>query len=265
MSDQPPPTAAENAVAGYVLLSTVPAEMGGVLDSIQPGMGGPLAGVPLLPAFEMGVNGAELQIGVFAEPVKDPGLRADLSISSLRATLEPALANHRAFIRLGISPPADFLDAMITWANVLAYLLERDDAAAVWLPYQQQVTTDVMFTGWMERDPAVNLTGVHAMWVDGSTSVAFTSGLAALGGRELQLSAAAEPAALFAALRDATADRVGRSQLPVAGGTLTVSGTPHQLVEATGLVDGRPVLSLVPSATPPAPAEQQKKRRWPFG
>lgn len=264
MSDQHATTPSEPTIDAYVLLGTVPSGMAEVMDSIQPGFGGPYEGIPLLPDLALVLNDADMRIGSFGQPVTDPGLSADLAVSPLRGTLEPAVAGHQAAIRLAVNPPAgDFLPSMITWANVLAYLLSRDDAAAVWIPYQQQVTTDVMFTGWMERDPAVNLTGVHAMRVDQSSSVAFTSGLAALGGRELQLRAAADPGALFTALRDATAEEVGRSRLPAAGGTMAVGGAQHHLVEAAGLVDARPVLDLVAAAAAPA-TEQPKKRRWPF-
>lgn len=262
MTEQPPTP----AVSAHVLLSTVPADMGEVLSSIQPGMGDPLTGVPLLPSFEMGVNGAELTIGAFAQPISDPGLQRDLATSPLRQTLAQPVAEHRAFISLGVNPPQDFAATLHTWATVLAYLLDREDAAAVWLPYQQLVTTDVMFMGWAERDMAVNLTGVHAMWLDEArtTSIAFTSGLAALGGRELQLRGARQPAAAHGLLQGAAAPQIAQSRLPQPGGTLVVDGTPHQLVEGTG-IGGRPVLDLVAQPGAQQPSEKPKKRRWPFG
>jgi len=124
-----------------------------------------------------------------------------------------------------------------------------------------------VFLGSMERDPVVNLTGVHAMWFDAArtASVAFTSGLAALGGHELQLHATAEPGALFEVLRAATADELSQGRLPREGGTLAIGGSPHHLVSSTGVVDGLPVLDLVPAIVSTQPAEMPKKRRWPFG
>lgn len=263
MTEQPPTP----AVSAHVLLSSVPTDMGEVLSSIQPGMGDPLAGVPLMPSFGMTVNGADLTIGAFGEPISDPRLQVDLSTSLLRQRLTEPVAEHRASISLGVSPPQDFAASMDTWATVVAYLLDRDDAVAVWLPYQQQVTTDVMFIGWAERDMAVNLTGVHAMWLDQAqgSSVAFTSGLAALGGRELQLRGERQPAAAHGLLQAGTAAELNQSRLPQPGGTLLLDNAPYQLVESTGVVDGRPVLDLVAQQPGQQPAEKPKKRRWPFG
>ncbi|WP_163544710.1 hypothetical protein [Occultella kanbiaonis] len=263
MTEQPPTP----AVSAHVLLSSVPTDMGEVLSSIQPGMGDPLAGAPLLPSFEMRVNGADLTIGAFGAPISDPRLQADLANSPLRQTLTQPVADHRASISLGVNPPQDFAASLDTWATVVAYLLDRDDAVAVWLPYQQHVTTDVMFMGWAERDMAVNLTGVHAMWLDGdqTASVAFTSGLAALGGRELQLRGERGPAAAHALLQAGTAAELNQRRIPQPGGTIVVEQTPYLLVEGTGAVDGRPVLDLVAQLPGQQAAEKPKKRRWPFG
>lgn len=256
--------AATVPIRAVVLLSTVPPDMANVFDSIQEGMGASVAGVPLLPDLSIGVNGAELRIGAFGAPVTDPGLRSDLATSPLRQTLEPAVAQHVAAITLGVAPPSDFTAVMTTWLNVLAYLLDRDDAAAVWLPYQSLVNTDVMFIGMMERDPAVNMTATHAArWSDEPemTSLAFTRGLAALGGRELQWSAPEQPATLFQSLQAAVSGEVGQGRLPQPGGTLTVGGASYQLADGVSLIDGNPVLNLVAGA----PEPPKKKLRWPFG
>ncbi len=256
------PSDARPAMEAYVLLEQAPLDMGAVLSAIGEGMGDPLAGVPLMPRLELGVNGAELVIGAVDAPVDDPGLAADLTTSPMRQRLEPVVASHRAHVTLGITPASQtFYGPMLTWTNVLAYLIDNLGAKGVWIPAQMSVTTDVLFVGDMEQ-PTRNFARVHAMWLDQQqgASLAFTAGLRALGWRELLVRRHDQPAAIFQDLRAALAEVLDRHQLPALGSTMSLGGVPHRLVEGTHVIDGSPVFELVP-----APAEEPRKRRWPFG
>lgn len=267
-----------SAIQAIVLLAEPPADMGVVLSAIQPGMGDPLASSPLLPAFGLTVNGADLRIGAFGGAVTNDRLLADLSVSPMRERLDPVVAAHRGVVTLEIAPPASgFFGPMVTWANVLAYLVDNLGAKALWLPQQRTVTTDVLFIGEMERDPALVLAGVHAMWLDqaAGTSLAFSAGLNGLGSPEVQIRRSGEPGLLYRHLRLALADYLGADRLPAVGDVLDVGGVRHEVVDGVSLTSGLPVLELVPAAAPApraepaqaaAPAEPEKKRRrWPFG
>lgn len=234
-------------VVARILLGGVPSSMGEVLAPLDPETAGRMASVPPVPQLVLPVNGVDVDLGVHTSPVPADALAPDLGVSPLRQTLEPAVAAHRAHVSVTVPVGADWRSSLAVFANVVARLLDRDDAAAVWLPQQRLLTTDVMFQGDVHTRPELVFARVHAMWEagQGGPSIGFTQGLAAIGGTEVQLGAnGVAPAQLFEDLRRAVADSLAAGTLPSAGGRLTVAGYSLGLVPSTSRVTGGPVLEL---------------------
>lgn len=234
-------------VVAHILLGGVPSSMGEVLAPLDPATAGRMANVPPVPQLVLPVNGVDVDLGVHTSPVPADALAQDLGVSPLRQTLEPAVAAHRAHVSVTVPVGADWRSSLAVFANVVARLLDRDDAKAVWLPQQRLLTTDVMFQGDVHDRPELVFARVHAMWEagQGGPSIGFTQGLAAIGGTEVQLGAnGVPPAQLFEDLRRAVADSLAAGTLPSAGGRLTVAGYSLGLVPSTSRVTGGPVLEL---------------------
>lgn len=234
-------------VVARILLGSVPSSMGEVLAPLDPATAGRMANVPPVPQLVLPVNGVDVDLGVHTSPVPADALAPDLGVSPLRQTLEPAVAAHRAHVSVTVPVGADWRSSLAVFANVVARLLDRDDAKAVWLPQQRLLTTDVMFQGDVHTRPELVFARVHAMWEagQGGPSIGFTQGLAAIGGTEVQLGAnGVPPAQLFEDLRRAVADSLAAGTLPSAGGRLTVAGYSLGLVPSTSRVTGGPVLEL---------------------
>lgn len=234
-------------VVARILLGSVPSSTGEVLAPLDPATAGRMANVPPVPQLVLPVNGVDVDLGVHTSPVPADALGPDLGVSPLRQTLEPAVAAHRAHVSVTVPVGADWRSSLTVFANVVARLLDRDDAKAVWLPQQRLLTTDVMFQGDVHTRPELVFARVHAMWEagQGGPSIGFTQGLAAIGGTEVQLGAnGVAPAQLFEDLRRAVADSLAAGTLPSAGGRLTVAGYSLGLVPSTSRVTGGPVLEL---------------------
>lgn len=243
----PPQRPSGPTVVARILLGGVPTSMGEVLAPLDPATAQRMANVPPVPQLVLPVNGVDVDLGVHTSPVPAEALAPDLGVSPLRQTLEPVVAAHRAHVSVTVPVGSDWRSSLAVFANVVARLLDRDDAKAVWLPQQRLLTTDVMFQGDVHTRPELVFARVHAMWEagQGGPSIGFTQGLAAIGGTEVQLGAnGVAPAQLFEDLRRAVADSLAVGTLPSAGGRLTVAGYSLGLVPSTSRVTGGPVLEL---------------------
>ena len=246
---------------GHILVEAAPASMGDALAPLGAQLGEKLGALPLMPTLGLPVNDTDLTVGVAAQPITDRRLLSDLAISPLRERLTEPVARHQAVISVSLDPAtAQVWEATTTWANVVAALLNRTDAVAVWLPYQERVTTDVLFQGQMRR-PADNIVGTIAMWSDEARTTSFgtTRGLDLMGGRDLEVQMAVEPAALFRMLQDAVAAAWDRRRAPVAGDVITIGHTSHALHERPAITGDRTVLGATPTTS------EASGRRWPFG
>ncbi|ACQ80404.1 hypothetical protein Bcav_2152 [Beutenbergia cavernae DSM 12333] len=248
-----PAAALEPALTAVVLLAEAPRSLGEIVSAISPSMGDPLMDAPVLPRLDITINSHQFVVGGLTSPVEDRQLGGDLAVSPMRSRLTPVVEGHRGAITVGVVLDADWTGAMATFTNVVANVLDRPDAGGVWIPEQAMVTTDVLFQGEAAQHPALTWTRVHAGVLDAQQgmSFAFTRGLAALGGRDVQLVATAEPARLFEDLRQALAEELARGALPRLGGSLTLAGGEFTLTEGTSVAGLGPVLDLryAPPAT----------------
>lgn len=266
----------DRTLMAIVLLGTAPHSVGEVLADAHPILGERAEAQPELgrqTELTTTVNGHELRFAV-APPETSESFRLALSESLVRTRVEAGAADHRSTVVVstpvgaGIDPYA----AHELLSYLAAGLLDRDDATAIWLPHQGQVTTDVLFIGELERRSAHTWFRSMAMWLDqgAGTSHAFTEGLGAFGSLDVQWSGVTlPPQEAWTALRTAIADLLEARTIPTPGLSLEVAGVRHVLVAGTDLARGTPVLDLVPDAAAPAPAERpegapEKKRRW-FG
>ncbi|KQY54577.1 MULTISPECIES: hypothetical protein [unclassified Nocardioides] len=249
-----------------ILLPAVPATMAEVFGVVSPELAAALEGVPPVPALASRVNGCELTLGVVGAPITDRDLLADLSTSPLRATLEPAVAAHRAYATI-TAPTDDPWTSSDLVSNLVAYLLDDTDAKAVWLPRQMIVNTDVMYVHDVaEGQPERTWFRVHAMQGSAGAATAFTRGLGAFGWPEVQATNwPGGPADAFTALTEALGARVRERRALGAGEQLELAGTRFSLQPGTDVVgQGLDVLDLVPggASTGPTVAEPARKRGW---
>ncbi|OCG75742.1 hypothetical protein [Microbacterium sediminis] len=198
-----------------------------------------------LPRMKMGVNGVDLDLSVVAAPLQSDLLGFALATSPLRGTLEPAVARHRAHLRI-LAAPAEPFAVQRALMAATARLASRDDVTAVLLPHQEALTTDVMYVGEAMQRPALTWFRTNAAGQGDGTSIAFTRGMWALGGTDVVLQGVPwTPAEAFSALRAAVATALEAERPPREGDTLEVSGVPHTLETGVDPIDGRPVLRLV--------------------
>ena len=144
---------------------------------------------------------------------------------------------------------ADHVGDLTTLSNVTAAVAGSEDALGVYLPDQFRLTTTVLYSGEVDQRPAQTWFWSPAMWLDRQqgTSHAFTEGLAALGGTEVQYSGVpADPAQAFGTLRSAVAGVLETGAMPTAGLGVDIDGAAYQFVPGTDLVRGIPVLDLAP-------------------
>lgn len=198
-----------------------------------------------LPRIAMTVNGVKLDLSIAAAPLRSDLLGFALATSPLRSTLEPVVTRHRAHVRiLAARHDAFAVQGALTAAT--ARLASRDDVGAVLLPHQEALTTDVMYVGETIQRPALTWFRTNAAQAGDGTSIAFTRGLWAMGGRDVVLPGAPwDPAETFAALRAGVAAVLEDGRLPREGETIDVAGAPHALAPGVDPIDGRAVLTAV--------------------
>src|SRR5699024_2761029 len=124
-------------------------------------------------------------------------------------------------------------------SQVTAAVAGSQDALGVYLPDQLRLTTTVLYGGEVDQRPAQTWFWTPAMWLDRQqgTSHAFTEGLAALGGAEVQYSGVQiDPAQAFATLRGTVAGVLETGAVPTAGLGVDVDGVAHQFLPGTDLV-----------------------------
>lgn len=263
-----------------VLLDSPLAGVGEVLAAAHPSLAQTVQAQPAigaLPVISVPVNGFDVRFAV-QPPETSAEFRQAVAESLVRQRVEPVAAAHggTALVATTVAAGADPVAAHRVISGFAAGILERDDARAVWLPHQGQVTTDVLFVGELARRPAHTWFRVVAMQLDpaAGTSHAFTDGLGALGSTDVQWSGGTlPPAEAWNVLRTAVADLLEAGTPPAPGTQIELGGVTHTLVPGTDLIRSTPVLDVVPSQAPgqaqgssPAQAQapDQKKRRW-FG
>jgi len=269
---------ASQPLLAVVLLDSPLAGIGELLTAAHPSLAQTVQAQPAigaLPVISVPVNGFDVRFAV--QPSETSAeFRQAVAESLVRQRVEPVAATHggTALVATTVAAGADPIAAHQIISNFAAGILDRDDARAVWLPHQGQVTTDVLFVGELSRRPAHTWFRVVAMQLDpaAGTSHAFTDGLGALGATDVQWSGSRlSPQEAWNVLRTAVADLLEAGTPPAPGTRIDLDGVPHTLVPGTDLLRSTPVLDVVASQTSgqgQAQDERQApsptKRRW-FG
>lgn len=263
MTESPTPTTPDVVI----LLPDEPTSMGDVFGLVAPALAQALGPMPPVPQLVVPINGVELDLGLHTTPYADQPLLGDLANSPLRAELEEAVAAHRAHATISYADNRDDVWSgpdLVT--NVTATILDQSAAAAVWLPGQMLVNTDVLYVGDAARDqPERTWFRVHSMWLDDARTqtMGFTRGLARIGWPELQLHGVAQdPGRVWNEFTASVGSLLAaRQPPPVAGGQLTVGETAYTLRPGTGIL-GDPVLDLVPETIDRTEPAGRPKRSW---
>lgn len=260
------PTAAPTGrtVRAVVLLAQPPATIGAVLDTLQPGAGARLQGVPLQ-AIDITLNGFVVGFALDAQPLVARELEYAVQQSPMRARVEDAVARHGGSLALSVAADADVFGASELLANVAATFADDANGLAVWLPDADLVTTDVLYAGQVEERSAQVWFQTMAARVDERSSIAHTIGVRHLGGTDVQLRSTRAPADAHVALRDAVATLLEARTMPAAGATIAIGGVPHVLQPAPSMLDMGEVLDAVPVEQAPSPGTAPEQAERPSG
>lgn len=258
-------TSTERELQSVVLLGSAPAGIG---DALSPLIGDAGAQLPAgLPQLTVDVSGVPVTFTLIGEPLVASELDYAVRQSPIRELLSASVAQHQAYLVITTPVQPDVFGASARLSNVTAHLADDDNGVAVWLPEADFATTDVLYTGEVDRRPAVMWFNTMAANLDESTAIAHTIGLQSLGGVEVQVRASgATPGDVFQELRGAVATLLEGSVLPAPGVAVTIGGAPFVLTPAASIIGLGDVLEAVPAAQAPVPAttEAPKRKGW-FG
>jgi hypothetical protein len=249
----PVPTSAPDTV---VLLRRAPERIGAVLALFSPDPRTVLD-VPG-DRITTTINGHVVTVALVPAPLRSDHLAYALSQSPTKHLLADAVAGHAAHVTFTYAGE-DLRGAQLTLTMLTAYVADAEDGLAVFVPATDQLTTDVLYAGEAERNPALTWFNTMAARLDATTSVAHTIGLARLTGAELQLrSTALSPGEAFRDLREGVAAVLAGDGELRAGGSLAVGGAPHVLTTAASVIGAGEVLDAVPGP----PEAEPKRRGW---
>ncbi|MDT9592033.1 suppressor of fused domain protein [Nocardioides zeae] len=250
-----PVVAGAPGYAAYVLLASLPADLGEVVRHATPNWAADLSARGALEAVFEDVNPVRLALD---RPLPAAVVTRDVEPTSLSPAARAAAEQHRAVVTVLPETAGDHTLRLLSWVQLLC---EREDALAVWLPHHGRVLTREEFTA-AQSDEVLLQASVHPRQAPDGAPAVVTRGLAARGGREVWFSGdGLDHRALAKRLTTVLAHVEDADEIPRAGTRAKYGFTRYELADGIDPGTGDPVLVMAEAARPPREGLLRRRRR----